>query len=133
MKNSVKVAVHPETKLVVTPSKNKPEYGTMRVEETGMRFTNGFVNSTKRSAFIRGKIKDLASFYAGQELPGQIVARETRQPQYEGHSPKINPTTSELVLVNGANVYLSFEYTEDLSAKDQLIQNSPVVIEKEKV
>ena len=133
MKNSVKVAVHPETKAVVTASKNKPEFGTIRLEETGMRFTGGFVNSTKRSAFIRGKVKDLASFYAGQELPGQIIAKETRQPQYEGHTPKINQTTSEVISVNGSPVYLSYEYTEDLTAKDQLIQNVPVAVVKEKV
>ena len=126
MKNSVKVAVHPETGAVITPSKNKPEFGTIRVEETGMRFSGGFANDVKRSAFIRGKITTLEKLKAGQELPGTIVAKETREPQYEGQSPKINPSTEEVHLVDGAKVYLSYEYTETPGDVDQLIKASGV-------
>jgi hypothetical protein len=122
MKNSVKIATHPVTGEVVTPSKNNPEYGTLRVEESGLRISNGFANAQRRSAFIRGKIKDLSSLTAGMELPGKIVAKETREPQFEGQSPKINPSTSEVILVDGAQVFLSYEYTEDSEAKDQLIK-----------
>jgi hypothetical protein len=124
MKNSVKVAVHPETKAVITPSKNNPEYGTIRLEETGLRFSKGFVNGMKRSAFIRGKIKDLASFAEGMELPGTIVAKESLTPWYKDQSPKINPSTKDVILSNGQPVYLQYEYSEDANAQDQLINAS---------
>jgi len=122
MKNSVKVAVHPETKAVITPSKNNKEYGTIRLEESGLRFSNGFVNSTRRSAFIRGKLTALAGFVAGMELPGTIIAKESLKPWYEGQSPKINPSTKAPVLFEGQPVYLQYEYSEDANAQDQLIK-----------
>ena len=124
MKNSVRVTTHPETGKVVTVSKNNAEYGTIRVEESGIRFANGFANAFRRSAFIRGKVKDLAGLTAGQELPGTIVAKETREPQYEGQSPKINPSTDKAHLVDGAQVYLTYEYSEEIGVQDQLIKAS---------
>lgn len=122
MKNSVRVTTHPETGKVVTISENNKEYGTIRVEETGMRISNGFANAYRRSAFIRGKVKDLAGFTAGQELPGTIVAKESRAPWYEGQSPKINPSTKQVHLVDGAKVYLTYDFVEDASATDTLIK-----------
>lgn len=124
MKNSVRVTTHPETGAVVTPSKNNPEYGTVRFEETGLRIANGFANAFRRSAFIRGKIKDLSGLSAGMELSGTIIAKESRTPWFEGQSPKINPSTKEAHLVDGAPVYLQYEYSEDASAQDQLIKAS---------
>jgi len=124
MKNSVRVTKHPETGAVVTPSKNKPEYGTIRVEETGLRFNGGFANATRRSAFIRGKVADLSSLAAGQELPGKILAKESFEPWFKGQSPKINPSTSQAHLVDGRKVYLQYEYTEDMSMQDSLIKAS---------
>lgn len=122
MKNSVKVATHPETGSVVTETKNNKDYETIRVEQNGIQFNGGFANAQKRSAFITAKKGTFSCFSAGQDLPGQIIAKETRQPQYEGHSPKINPKTKDEVLVAGAKVYLKFEYTEDSRAVDILIR-----------
>ncbi len=58
MKKSVIVAVHPVTKAVITVNTNKPEFGTIRVDQAITTMENGFLNNTKRSAFITGKVAD---------------------------------------------------------------------------
>lgn len=124
MKNSVRVTTHPETGQVVTVSKNNKEYGTIRLEESGIRFSGGFANAYRRSAFIRGKVKDLASLTAGQEFSGTIIVQESRTPFYEGQSPKINPSTEKPHLVDGAPVFMNYEYSESDQAVDTLIKAS---------
>ncbi len=117
---TVKVAVHPTTGLVITPSKKNPEWGTVRVDSENTSFSNGMMNVSKRSAFIRGRIEHLTArgLRGGQTLPGKIQKQESFNPFYEGQSPKINPTTNEVVLTEGKETYLQFEYTEDVNALD---------------
>jgi hypothetical protein len=122
--SKVRVTAHPKTGAVVTPSKNNAEYGTIRVEESGLRISNGFANMKRRPAFIRGKVSDLSGLKAGDELPGKIIAKESFEPWYEGQTPKMNPTTEKAHLVDGQKVFLQYEYTEDLTAQDSLIKAS---------
>ncbi len=128
MKKSVKVAIHPETKAVITKNENKPEYGTIRLDMDVISMENGFLNKSKRSAFLAGKLADLQALELseGQEFPGQIVRTESFAPQFEGQAPKINPTTQDAVLIDGKNVYFQDTYTEDLSAKDSLLKSTSV-------
>lgn len=135
MKNSVKVATHPETGAVVTEAKNNKDFETIRVEQSGIRFSGGFANAENRSAFITAKKGTFSSLTAGQQLEGKIVAIETLVPQYEGHLPKINPQTKAEILVNGKKVYLKYEYTEDMTRQDVLVRqtNTPVSVVKESI
>ena len=129
MKNSVKIAIHPETKAVVTKNESKPEFGTIRVDQEITTMENGFLNKSRRSAFIAGKLTDLqaAGFSEGQELPGKIIRTETFEPQYDGHVAKINPTTGATVLVDGKKVYFKDSYTDNASLNDSLIVASAPV------
>lgn len=77
---------------------------------------NGWMRNQKRTAFLRGLVTDLANFKAGQTLTGQIIRRESHVPFYEGQSPKINPQTGEIILLNGQPVYKEDSYTEDMNA-----------------
>ena len=124
--SKVTVIAHPETGLVITPSSNNPEYGTFRVDSENRSLENGFVNISKRSAFIRGRIVDLETLglKAGQTLAGKIRRKESFHPFYEGQEPKINPTTKEVVLTDGQETYLEFEYTADAKAPDLWVDNS---------
>lgn len=130
MKGQVKVAIHPETKLVITKNENKPEFGTIRLDQAVVSMENGFLNKSKRCAFIAGKLEDLEAmgYTAGLVLDGQIVRIESHTPQYEGQNFKINPETQEAVRVDGQLVYFKDTYTEDLSAKDTLLKTSGVKI-----
>lgn len=116
----VKVVKHPVSGLVITPSTNNPEWGTFRVDEEKQVFVNGIFDIQRRTAFIRGKIELLErlNLTEGKVMPGTIIKKESFFPQYEGHNPKINPTTGETVLKNGMPVYLQQEFVSDAQAQD---------------
>jgi hypothetical protein len=115
---TVKIAVHPTTGNVITPSAKNPEWGTIRVDSEHRSFENGILNIQKRSAFVRGKLVDfgLLGLRAGQTLPGKIVKRESFTPFYEGQEAKINPTTGEKVLTAGRETFIEFVYTDNMDA-----------------
>ena len=127
---SVKVAKHPTTGEVITQSTNNPEWGTIRVDSEHKSFEGGILNLSKRSAFIRGKMSDLKalSLKSGQVLSGKIQKQESFQPFFEGQSPKINPSTGEVVLKNGRETYLQFEYTENMDAPDVFVGDTPAEV-----
>ena len=134
MKNSVKKAVvvkHPETGLIITPSVNKPEIGTIRIDQEVSVFNKGFFAIQKRTAFVRGRITDLESknLKDGSTLDGKIIRKESFEPFYENQEPKINPQTNEVVLTDGRPTYLEFEYTEDKNASDHWVAESNEVAE----
>ena len=134
MKNLVKkpvVVKHPETGLVITPSVNKPEFGTIRIDQETNVFSNGFFAVQKRTAFVRGRITDLESLGLkdGSTLDGKIIRKESFEPFYENQEPKINPQTNEVILTDGRPTYLEFEYTEDKNASDHWVAESNEVAE----
>lgn len=117
---AVKVAKHPDTGAIITPSVNNPDYGTIRVDSVHTSMENGFLNIQKRSAFIRGSIANLeaCNFTEGKALPGLIQRRESFEPFYEGQVAKINPTTQEPVLKDGREVFMEHVYTSNPKAPD---------------
>ena len=129
----VKVAQHPATGVVITPSTNNPEYGTIRLDSEHKSMEKGYLNIQKRSAFVRGKLEDLNALglKSGQSLPGKIIKRESFEPFYENQAPKINPTTAELVLTNGRETYLEFVYTEDTNSTDQWVGSNSAEVSVE--
>lgn len=130
-KGATKVIAHPETGVVVTQNVNNPEYGTIRVDSETITFSqDGFMNKSRRTAFIRGEYKLLLSLGLkdGMSLPGKIIKKESYQPFFEGQNPKINPSTGEVVLTNGRETYLQFVYTEDVNASDVFITEKAEVV-----
>lgn len=115
--NVVRVKAHPTTGAIITQSKN-PEWGTIRVDSMTKSFENGILNVSNRTAFIRGKIKDLEALglKAEEVMAGKIIKQESFTPFYEGQKPKINPSTAEVVLKDGRNVFLNYVYTSDVNA-----------------
>lgn len=115
--STVKVVKHPTTGNIVTAGSN-PEYGTVRVDSETVSYTNGYMNKSRRTAFIRGRVSDLESmnFKDGQRMIGIIQKQESFSPFYDGQTPKINPSTSEVILKDGKEVYLQYEYIEDTNA-----------------
>ena len=91
------------------------------------------LNISKRSAFIRGRMNDLEALglRGGQTLAGKIQKQESFNPFYENQPSKINPTTNEVVLTNGRETYLQFEYTEDDKALDLWVEETPQEKENE--
>lgn len=141
---------HPETNQVVTVGNytdkdgNQQQYGKFRVEQIALESSSkGTLDFKSRSAFITvfgEKNVNIAKsmFQDGMEYPqaGRIVRTESRTPLYDGQKAKINPTTGEEYLVDGAPVYFTDEWSDDLSVQDTLISAAPVtaaVSEEEEV
>ena len=126
MSKFVTVVAHPTTGEVITKSTSKPDFGTIRVDSETKSFENGFINVSKRTAFLRGKLVDLESLglTAGSKLPGQIVRQESFNPFFTAgengaiktQEPKINSTTKEVVLKDNRPVYMQQVFTQDLDA-----------------
>jgi hypothetical protein len=68
---------------VITPSKNNPEWGYIRVEERRIRINSqNFAEKLTISALIYGRIEDLADFgwTDGTTLPGRVLVQESLNP-----------------------------------------------------
>lgn len=95
---------------------NKPEFGRLIVATTTEEINaQGWLNTTTRVAFIKGKMADLEARF-GDKAKGDLVSdkltivrKESTSPFYEGQQPKVNPSTAEVITHNGAPVYMQFE------------------------
>ena len=129
----VQVVKHPVTGLVITPSSNNPEWGTIRVDSENVSFTNGIMNVNRRTAFIRGRVEHLnmMKLTDGKKLPGKIQRQESFSPFYEGQESKINPSTGEIIMTNGKESYIQFQYTEDPAALDLWVGDTSVEVSED--
>lgn len=126
MNNQVKVTKHPETGAVVTPAPSNPDYGYVRVESKQLSFEGGFARMQTRSALIRMEMELAQYFTENQILEGKIVVKESLTPFYEGQTPKINPSNSDILHVNGSPIYRTTEFVTDANAQDVLLQHTNV-------
>ena len=125
----VKVTAHPETGAIITPFEKNPEFGAVGVEQETITYNeSGFLNRSKRTALIRGRVSELEemNYKEGQILPGKIIVKESTSPAYDGHDPKINPTTGEVLMSGDHPIYRQTFYTENLSTPDSLVQHTNV-------
>jgi hypothetical protein len=100
---------------MISVNPNKPEYGSIRLATTTYDTTGGFLNKVRRVHFQSGKVEDLMSFADtlnlkvganySEAIPSRIIVEEQNVPFYEGQGAKINPSTGEIVSVNGGQVY----------------------------
>jgi|SRR6218665_128671 len=126
---------------IVRPSATKPGFATIMVIETSARMSNGFLNNSKRVAFVRGKKEDLEALavkegdnlntiFANKQYPlVKIIRQESTTPWFEGQQAKINPQTKVAILYNGAPVFMQDVVVADVEAhQDDLlpIQLTPV-------
>lgn len=122
------ITAHPETGEIVIPNPNKPEFGSVRIDQEVSSMEDGFLNRQHRVAFLGGRVEDLEAmgFKAGQTLPGKIVIQEATTPFYDGQQPKINPQTEEVLTTNGQEIYRQAKYTDNLNASDSLLSHDTV-------
>lgn len=131
--NNQSVVEHPETGEVITLFTKvhkegiEQTYGRVQIQSVALTLNNGFVSQKKRTAFVTldsdalqligGQIK------AGAPYPqeGRIIVKETLEPQWLDHKPKINPTTGETIEINGHLIYRSTEFTSNMDAQDVIV------------
>ena len=132
MKNVVKVVLQPGKSGVITPfalSSDGIQRGSIMLESSEIKITNGFATKSKRTAFINGDVEVLKELglVVGQELEGRIVVEEATTPFYEGQPAKINPSTNVVVLHEGKPIYRKSTFVTDDISVDKLLSNDVAI------
>ena len=132
MNSKVKVTAEESTGSVVVVSKNNPDWGHIRVEQTRISIDdNGFARKRNISALIHGTVEDLKSFkwVNGQEIPGKIIAKESLEP-FNMNQPerdyKIAGKTGIVCCQDGQPIYRKTFYTLNSSSEDVLVSHNNV-------
>jgi hypothetical protein len=119
---------------IIVTNVAKPEYGSIAFEEIAFVMTGSFMNQQKRVAFISAEVEVLQNFVkennlkVGSKLPGRkIVVKESTEPFYNGQSPKVNPTSGEVVTYNGNPIYRN-SYVGSVQELDELLTSDKVVV-----
>lgn len=115
---------------VVGVSENNPEYGYVRVEQTGSFINDeGWLRISRRSALIKGLVKDLVEtgFTEGQEMEGKIVVAESLTP-FNSDNPerdlKIAGDTGIVCRIDDQPIYRQTFYTTNPDAQDHFIMHT---------
>lgn len=118
--------------VVINQSQKNPEFGYVRLEQVRTVIDdNGFLRRKAVSTLIQGEVAVLqaSGFYAGQELPGNIVIKESMEP-FSKKSPerdhKIAGETGILCTVEGAPIFRKTVYTTASNAEDVTIKHDNV-------
>ena len=138
LNNNQTVIGHPETGDAITNFTKvdkqgiEQSYGRVLIQSSSLSLNDGFVSQKKRVAFITLD-SDALKLLEGQikaEMPypmaGKIIVKETLEPEFIGHTPKINPSTGETIEVDGYPVYRSTEFTSDMDAQDVRINSNSI-------
>jgi hypothetical protein len=132
MNSKVKVVKDAATEAVIVTSTNNSEYGYVRLEQSRTVIDdNGFLRIKPVSTLIHGTVTELkaAGFYAGQELPGNLVIRESLEPFNTKNSErdlKIAGDTGIICSVEGQPIYRKTIYSAASNAEDVLIKHDNV-------
>lgn len=142
MKNQVTIVANSKTGNVVTMKSitdkstgEVREVGSVMVQSKSVSGLSRLGRVSTRTAFLTLEADALEfledSLVDGAILPidGKIVVEETLKPYIKKdgkkQEPKINPSTKKVITYQGKPVYRNTYFTEDLSAKDVLLKDTP--------
>jgi hypothetical protein len=132
MDSKVYVVGDPTTKAVVVQSKHNPDFGYVKVVQSrSMVGADGFYRKLEVPALIHGFTSDLvhAGYYAGQELPGRVVIKESLTP-FNTTEPnrdiKIAGETGVVCTKDGQAIYRKTIYTEVASVEEVTIPHDNI-------
>lgn len=115
---------------VIGVSENNPDYGYVRVEQTGSFINDqGWLRVSKRSALIKGLVKDLmeTGFTEGQELDGKVIVVESLipfNPENPDRDLKIAGETGVVCRIDDQPIYRQSFYTTNNNLQDELIMHT---------
>ena len=102
---------------IIMVNQNKPEFASIMVRNDSMGLSeNGFMVTEKRVGFITARTEEIEAMvkqfnlkenddFSAKAFPVKILIKESTTPFYETQSPKVNPTTGEVVQSGGQPVY----------------------------
>ena len=131
MNSKVTVAGDSETKSVIVVSDNS-EYGYVRLEQVrSIIDDNNFLKRKVISTLIHSTVDELEqmNFYMGQELPGNILIKESLEP-FNSKNPerdlKIAGDTGIVCKFEGNPIYRRTYYSVSSNGQDTFIQHDNV-------
>lgn len=132
MNSTVKIVADATTGAVVRVSETNPEFASVRLEQVRTVIgSNNFIERKVVSTLLQGATADLTAmgFYAGQELPGNIVVEESLTP-FNKKNPerdlKIAGETGIVCRVGEQPIYRRSTYSAAANAQDTLIKHDNV-------
>ena len=132
MNSTVKIVADATTGAVVRVSETNPEFASVRLEQVRTVIgSNNFIERKVVSTLLQGATADLTAmgFYAGQELPGNIVVEESLTP-FNKKTPerdlKVAGDTGIICTVGGQPIYRRSTYSAAANAQDTLIKHDNV-------
>jgi hypothetical protein len=131
MKNQVVVTGDAAGNVIVT-SKNNPEYGFIRVEQSRMLVDDrGWARKKTVSSLIPGKVEDLKGFEwsAGEMVSGKVVVNESLKPfneQEPDRDLKIAGETGVICTFEGQPIYRKTVFSFETNAADTFVKHDNV-------
>jgi hypothetical protein len=126
MLKKVKVIADKISGKAVVVGKNNPEYGYVRLEQEITIVEKNWLREKTLSCLINGKVKALEKDYSLGEISGKLYTIETLEPtnpdDVEDNTKKAG-NTGIVLTINGAPIYASTYWTEDLSISSELLQH----------
>jgi len=114
----------------IVASKENPDYGYVRVEQTrSIVDDNGWLKNKTIAALILGKVSELqkAGYQAGQELEGRVIVREQTN-AFNKKNPekdlKVAGDTGIVCMIDDKSIYRKSFYNQDSEAKDVLVAHT---------
>lgn len=135
--SKILIVGNPTNEMRPFTSKEESDTTTIRLETTTMVSTNGYMNEQKRVAFVRmpNTVVEAFAKFAGvpqlaknapiehpvaTTLKGVLQVQESFEPFYAGQSPKINPSSGEVIEKDGKEVFRNTVFLSDENASDYL-------------
>lgn len=132
MNSKVTVAGDSATKSVIVVSENNPEFGYVKLEQTrSVIDDNNFLKRKTISTLIHSTVEELEqmSFFMGQELPGNILIKESLEP-FNSKNPerdlKVAGDTGIVCTFEGNPIYRKAYYSVSANAQDVFLQHDNV-------
>lgn len=133
-----KITLNPTTGSIITVSNSNPAWSNMSLTQESYSIgAGGIIAKVKlhgllkaKTEVLEGMIADLG-LKAGMEfpLPHTLVVCESHSPFWAGQSPKINPTTGEIFLKDGKEVYRKTDVVLGVTPNTYVfVEDKPLVI-----
>ena len=119
---------------------NKPDFGSLMLRQDRRIISGTFLNATSVVCFITSTVEALEELVDDNGLvpgsnynqkvadaPIKLIIKESVVPFYEGQTPKINPTTGEVLLLDSDPIYRQV-FPEPLNSEqqDELVKHTQV-------
>jgi len=131
------ITANPNTGSIITQSLSKPEWSSLSLVEESYAISGGILQKVKLSALLKAKtemLEGLISAFKLKEgdafpLPVTLVVSESHTPFWAGQKCKINPSTGEIFLKEGKEVFRKTDVVMGVTTETyKFVGEAPVAV-----